>query len=432
LCILFSLGQAYAATVKTLDAVKGAQTWFVEDHTVPMIAIEISLPAGSAYDPAGKPGLAAFAGDMLDEGADGLDSKAYHEALANRAITLSVSPDRDYLEISLVTLSENAKDAFRLLGLALQHARFDPDAIARVRAQVLENFLQENQEPPTVAAKGFNAAFFGNHPYGHPTDGTPQGVQAVTQEDLRAFARSHWVRGGAKIAVAGDVTEQAIGSLLAQVFTSLPGNPPPPPLPIGHLGKPGIQVIAMDVPQPTAVFGVPGILRSDPDFLPAYIANYVLGGGGFSSRLTDEVRVKRGLTYGVSTEVVAYSRAGVVIGEVATRRDSVKQSIAVIRDTFKKFASEGPTDQELADAKTYLTGSFPLAFASDAGIAAQLGTFQRQNLPADYVVKRNALIQAVTIEDIRRVSKRLFDPARLTFVVAGTPTESHPAPPARH
>jgi zinc protease len=184
----------------------------------------------------------------------------------------------------------------------------------------------------------------------------------------------------------------------------------------------------MPVPQPSVVFALPGLMRSDKDFLAGYIANYILGGGGFSSRLTDAVRTQRGLTYDISTGLQAYRRAGVFEGEVATRANAVKQTIAVTRQTLKDFAASGPTAKEMADAKTYLTGSYPLAFASNAGIAGQLNSFQRIGLPIDYVTRRNALINAVTIEDVKRVSARLFNSDRLTIVVAGTPVEPNMRP----
>jgi zinc protease len=182
----------------------------------------------------------------------------------------------------------------------------------------------------------------------------------------------------------------------------------------------------MAVPQPNAVFGLPGVMRADPDFLAAYVANYILGGGGFSSRLMDEVRVKRGLTYGIETQLTSYNRASVMVGSVATRADAVNQTIAVVKDTLSKFAASGATQTELDDAKTYLTGSFPIAFASNAGIAAQLSAFQRQGLDIGYVARRNSLIQAVTLDDVKRAAKRLYDPARLTVVVAGSPVSGQP------
>jgi zinc protease len=179
-------------------------------------------------------------------------------------------------------------------------------------------------------------------------------------------------------------------------------------------------MMPMPVPQPTALFGLPGMLRNDPDYLAGYVANYIVGGGDFSSRLTNEVREKRGLTYGISTNFGEYRAAGYVIGQVATKRESMNESLAVIRETLSRYSAEGPTEQELADAKTYLTGSYPLAFSSNVGIASQLNSFQRDGLPIEYVAHRNALINALTLDDVRRAARRLFDPSRMTVVVAGT------------
>jgi zinc protease len=420
--------RAEAATVTTLNAVRGAQAWFVEDHTVPIIALVASFPAGSTYDPATKPGLAMFAGSLLDEGAGGLDSKAFHLALANRAIQLSVVADRDYLEISLLAETENAAEAFRLLGLALQHARFDADAVARVRAQMLQNIEAENEEPEDIATNGFYETYFDGHSYAHPPEGKSAAIVSITPNELKAFARAHWVCGGLKLALSGDASVATASALLASAFASLPGGSPPSPPPFTRSGKPAVHIIEKPLPQPTVEFGMPGLLRSDPDFVPAYVANYIVGGGTFASRLTTEVRVRRGLTYDISTELTSYRRAGLFLGQVATRRESVLQSIATVRDVLSKFSATGATAQELADAKTYLTGSFSLAFASNAGVAAQLGTFQRLGLGPDYVVKRNDLIEAVTLDDIRHVAKRLFTPERLTVVIAGTPAGSAEKP----
>ena len=417
-----------AATIQNIDLGKNATVWFAEDHTVPVIAFNISLPAGSGYDPAGKAGLAAFAGAMMDEGAGDLSSKAFHEALANRAIGFSARADRDHLVISITTLKENAPEAMRLLQMALTRPRFEPDALARVRTQIIQSLQQDQAEPPRVAGRAFSRAFFGGHPYAHATLGEIGTVSSITAADLRGFARRHWVTHNLKVAVAGDITKPTLTKLLGDTFKPV-SNHAVPPLPnIGRLGRPGVQVVPMPVPQPTAIFGLPGIMRADPDFIPGYVANYILGGGGFSSRLTDEVRVKRGLTYGVSTSLTAYTKASVMMGSVATRANAIRQTVQVVKDTMAKFATEGPTQTELDDAKTYLTGSFPMAFASNGGTASQLGTFQRQNLDIGYVARRNSLIQAVTIADVRRVAKRLYDPAKLTVVIAGTPSDGRPAP----
>ncbi len=411
---------AHAVDVQSPPMPKGEQLWFVEDHTLPMIAMTVSLPAGSAYDPAGKPGLAAFAGNLLDEGAGKMNAQAFQTALSNRAIRLNVSADRDWLVISLVTLSDNARDAFQLLGTALAHPRFDAEAINRVRAQTLSALAQEQEDPASVAGKTFSAAFFHDHPYGHPLTGTAQGVAAIGAGDLKNFAATHWVRDNVRIAVSGDVDKKTLAGLLNLAFGALPQRAVPRVAPIGRVGTANVVFVPMAVPQPVALFGLPGLVRNDRDFLAAYVANHILGGGSFSSRLTNEVRVKRGLTYDVSTSLDAYDRAGVFAGEVATRADGMRETLDVVRHTMADFAANGPTDKELADAKTYLTGSFPLAFGSNVGITGQLNAFQRAGLPVNYVANRNALINAVTLDDVKRVSKRLFDPTHLTVVVAGT------------
>jgi len=427
--LLLSCSVAEAATVQNIDLGRQAQVWFVEDHTVPIVAFTISLPGGSAHDPRGKPGLAAFAAAMMDEGAGNLNSPAFHQALAAKAIQFSARAERDFTVISVTSLAADAGEAMRLLQLALTRPRFDAEPLTRVRASIIQSLQQEAAEPGQVAARAFMRDFFNGHPYGHAANGDIASIGGITQDDLRSFARSHWVKNGVKIAVAGDISRAAVTRLLGQTFAPLPGTAVPAPRDVGRLGRPGVHVVPMDVPQPMAVFGLPGIMRGDPDFIPGYVANYILGGGGFSSRLMDEVRTKRGLTYGVSTSLNPYRKASVMIGQVGTRANAINQTIQVVRQTMADFARNGPTQAELDDAKTYLTGSFPLAFASNTGIAAQLGTFQRQGLDVGYVVRRNSLIQAVTIEDVRRAARRLFDPARLTVMVAGSPG-GVPRPPA--
>jgi zinc protease len=197
-------------------------------------------------------------------------------------------------------------------------------------------------------------------------------------------------------------------------------TPPQIPWP-GKVGAPGVHVVPMPVPQPTVIFALPGLMRSDKDFLAGYVANYIVGGGGFSSRLTNEVRVKRGLTYDISTSLEAFRRAGILVGQVATRADAVNQTIAVTRQTLKDFATNGPTDKELQDAKTYLTGSFPLSLDSTGHIAGILVAIQRDALGIDYLERRKALIESVTLDDAKRVARRLFDPDKLSFVVVGSP-----------
>ena len=416
---LLLVAPAGAVNVKALNAVPGAPVWFSEDHSVPIIALSASFPAGSSYDPSGKSGMAALAASLLTEGAAKLSSDGFQAALAAKGIRLDVQCDRDYTVVSLVTLSANAKEAFRLLALALSKPRFDPEAVARVKIQMLQEMQLARQDPAVVAEKGFYSLYFGPYTYGRPVSGDPAGLSSVTTQELHAFSTAHWVRGGLAIAVAGDANAATATALIRSTFGDLPAATPPPPPPPPRVGAPGLHFLPMNVPQPAVFFGLRGLARNDKDFLAATIANYILGGGE-TSRLTTDVRERRGLTYDVSTELVPYRRAGLVLGTVASRRDAMRHTISLIRSTMSRFATEGPTDRELSDAKQYLNGSFPLSFTSDADIAAKLNVFQQEGLPLDYLNRRAGLINAVSMADVRRVARRLFDPSKMTIVVAGT------------
>lgn len=425
-CLL--VGPATALNVKTLDTVQGVPVWFAEDHSVPIIALSASFPAGASYDPSGKSGLAALAANMLNEGASNLASDAFQTALAAKGIKLEVRCDRDYAVVSLVVLSSNAKEAFRLLGLALSKPRFDPEVVARTKIRMLQAMQLVREDPSEVAEKGFYSLYFGPYTYGRPITGDPAGLSSITTQELHAFAASHWVRGGLKISVAGDVTSAVLTGLLRSAFGSLPeATPSLPPAP-PRVGAPGLHMLPMDVPQPSVVFGLRGPLRNDRDFLAATIANYILGGGG-ASRLATDLRERQGLIYDTYTDVVAYRRASLILGTVSTRRDAVRSTITLIRTTMSRFATEGPTDQEVADAKQYLKGSFPLAFTSDAEIADQLNGLQRDGLPLDYLTGRAGLIDAVSAAEVRRAARRLFDPSKMTTVIAGSlpSTNTEPA-----
>lgn len=404
--------------------------WLAEEHSLPMVAISVSLPAGSAYDPVGKEGLSSLTSSLLDEGAGDMKAFAFRRALESRAIRLNSTSDRDFAILTVQTLSENTDEAFRLLALALAHPRFDKEAVERMRFAILASLKEDEESPRTIAAKAWFRAYFGTHPYAHDDDGTAEGLKSITIPDIKAFAAGHLVRGKAKVAVAGDITPAALTKLIEKTFGPLSPKAPPaiprPKLPATQ----SVQVIPMAVPQPAAVFGFPGPMRSNPDFIPAFVANYVFGGGGFSSRLMDEVRDKRGLTYGISTALADYRAAGVVLGTVASDKNTISAALDVTKDVMARFAKDGVTEKELADAKTYITGSFPLNFDSNAKIATALNGFQRAGLGPDYIVKRNALVNAVTRERVNEVAKKYFDPARLTIVIAGTPQKplATPAP----
>lgn len=420
---------AGAVTVKSVAGPTGVETWLAEEHALPMIAFEISLPAGSAYDPPSRQGLANMAASLLNEGAGDLGSDAFKEALESRAIRLQARVDRDYLVISLTTLGENAGEAVRLTALALTHPRFDPAAVERVRAAALARLKQEDQNPARAAVKAWYAANFDAHAYAHAPDGSASGLSAITPSDLSDFVASHFARGAIKVAVAGDIGEAALKRDLQQLFLALPDrNLPAPPKPV-DTGKPGLRSIPRNEAAPVAVFGMAGPMRSDPDYIAAYVANEILGGGTFSARLMDQVRDRRGLTYGIETHLDDFRSAAVIIGEVQSDKTKIDTALKVTESEMARFAQSGATPKELSDAKTYLTGSYPLTLDSNAKIARTLGQYQRSGLSADYVAKRNALIDAVTLAKVNEAAKKYFDPSRLVVVMVGTPAAPAKTPP---
>ena len=416
---------ANAITVKSVQGPTGVETWLSEEHAIPMIAVNISFPAGSAYDPSDKPGLADMTASLIDEGAGDLASDAFKQALESRAIRLSATAERDYIVVSLTTLRENADEAFRLTALALAHPRFDAEAVERIRAALLASLKQEDEDPARAAVKAWYAAYFGAHPYAHPTAGTPTGIAAIKADDIKAFAADHLVRGGIKLSVSGDITEVQLKKYLQQLFTPLPAKSVPLVAKPADAGKPGTRMVVRNEAAPVAVFGFVGPMRADPDFIPAFVTNYILGGGSFSARLMDEVRDKRGLTYGIYTNLQDFRAASIIVGQVQSDKSKIQTAIDVTKAETARFAKDGATPKELADAKTFLTGSFPLTLDSNAKIARTLNGYQRSGLPADYVEKRNAMIQAVTLAKVNEMAKKYFDPARLVVVIAG-----NPAPPA--
>jgi zinc protease len=421
---------AEAITVKTVQSPAGVETWLSEDHTLPMIAVDVSLPAGSAYDPSDKPGLASLTSSLLDEGAGDLASDAFKQALENRAIRLTAQAERDFIVVTLTTLKDNADEAFRLLGLALAHPRFDAEAVERMRVQQLASLKQEDERPAIVASKSWFATYYGTHPYGRSVKGTPAGVGAITIDDIKAFAASHMVRDRLKVAVSGDITDAQLRKYLQQVFVSLPAKQVPPVPKPAEAAKTGSHTIVRNEAAPVAMFGFAGPMRLDPDFIPAFVTNYIFGGGGFSARLMDEVRDKRGLTYGISTQLADFRSAALILGSVQSEKTKILTALDVTKSEMTRFAKDGATAKELADAKTYLTGSFPLGLDSNAKIARTLGGFQRSGLGADYVEKRNAMIQAVTLAKVNEMAKKYYDPAKLVIVIAGTPAPAAAAAPS--
>jgi zinc protease len=421
LALLNVASAASAMTIERIVSPSGLEAWLVREQSAPLVALSYAFHGGSSQDEAAKAGSANLAADLLDEGAGDLDGKTFHERLENHAIELGFQVARDYFHGSLRTLNEHRDEAFDLLRLALGAPRFDADAVERVRGQTLSSLRRDSTNPNSLASRRWWETAFPDHPYGRESKGTLETVPRIAAGDMRDYVRRAFARNELTVSIVGDIDAKTAGALIDRAFAGLPAkNDLKPVADASPRGMGRRIVINLDVPQAVVTFGGQGLARNDPDFMAGYIVNHILGGGSFSSRLYREVREKRGLAYGVSDSLVWFRRAAVVIGGTATRADRTGEALAIVESETKRMAENGPTADELAAAKSFLKGSYALSLDTSAKIAAQLSQIQLDNLGIDYIERRGAMIDAVSIEDAKRVAKRLYSGGMLV-TVAGRP-----------
>ena len=420
--VMLSAWQARAVEVQRVVSPGGIEAWLVEDHTNPIIAMEIGFKGSAALDPEDKAGLAYMVASTIDEGAGPLDSQAFQGELDNLSISLRFNAGIDSFGGSLETLTENRDRAFELLRLALTEPRFDDEPVERIRSQIIARLSREAEDPDAIAGRILRRLMFEGHPYARPSRGTEASIARITKDDLRGFVQQRFGRDRLFVGVVGDITPAELGQALDDTFRALPAKAAPFEVPEAAVTGAGeTVVIEKPIPQSVVALGQDGIRRDDPDYYAAYVVNYILGGGGFSSRLVEEVREKRGLAYSVYSYLAPLDHGAMVAGGTATQNARVGESLDLIRQEWRRMAEEGPTAEELDAAKRYLTGSFPLRFNSSDNIAGMLVGMQLEDLGIDYLERRNSYVEAVTLEDARRVAARLYRPDALTVVVVGTP-----------
>ncbi len=421
LLLLAFLGRpAGAVDIEKVKSPGGIEAWLVQEDTVPLIAMSFAFrDAGSSRDPAGKEGLANLMSGLLDEGAGPLDSATFQRQMEEKAIRISFDAGRDGFFGTLQTLAANRDAAFGLLRLAISEPRFDDEAVERIRAQVISGIRHDARDPDAIAGRLFAETLFPGHAYGRPSDGTEKSVAAIDRDDLKLFRTAAFGRDRLVIAVVGAIDAATLGPLLDKTFGDLPKTAAPLEI-ADAVPVSGAKASAtLAIPQTIIRFGGPGLKRDDPDFMAAFVMNHILGGGSFSSRLYQEIREKRGLTYGVGTYLTPYDHAGLFVGGLGTSADKADEAIALIRQELTRMAADGPTEKELADAKAYLTGSYALRFDTSSKIARQLLAIQLDRLGIDYVRTRNAQINAVTLDQVKAAARRILDAGAPTIVTVG-------------
>jgi zinc protease len=419
-CLLVVPRWALALDIQSVKSDSGIEIWLVENHVNPIVSVAFGFKGGSGYDPVGKEGIAQLASGLLDEGAGDVDSQTFQKRMTDRGIELSFSAGLDDFTGRSRFLRDDRGEAAELLRLALSAPRFDSEPVERIRNSFLIDIDEAESDPNSIAGRQMEEMMLNGHPYSRPADGTKASMTSITADDLKQFVRQRFVRSRLLVSVVGDVSPAEAKALVDQAFGGLPEDVPLTEVaPIQPSKQGRARVVDFDVPQAIVQFAEPGIPRSDPDFFPAYLVNYVLGGGGFSARLMNEVREKRGLVYGIGTDLWTFDAGGLIAGQFQTDPGKVAQAIEIVRTEWQRIATEGPTPQELDDAKTYLLGYYPRNFTNTMDTAQLLRGLQTEGLGIDYVTRRQKEIAAVTIADTKRAAKRLFDASMLTFVVVG-------------
>ncbi len=419
--ILMALPLRAEVDITEVTSPGGITAWLVEEPSIPFMAIEIRFRGGASLDDPEKRGAINLMTGLLEEGTGDLDSRGFAREVEELAASFSYDVGADSLSVSARFLTENRDAAVDLLRRSLVEPNFDQTALDRVREQVLTGLRSDAKDPDEIARRTWNAATYGDHPYGSNYNGTIESVTALTRDDLIAAHRAVLARDRLYVGVAGDITPEELGPMLDKLLGGLPesGAPMPPQAQLNIKG--GLEVVEFETPQSVAIFGHAGLAQDHPDFFAARLLNQVLGAGGFESRLTTEVREKRGLTYGVYSFLVPQDLANTLQGQVASANDRIAEAIEVIRAEWEKAASDGITQEELDAAKTYMTGAYPLNFSGNAPIARIMVGMQMLGLPIDYIPTRNDKVEAVTLDDVTRVARDLLKPEDLRFVVVGKP-----------
>ncbi|GAA5626275.1 putative zinc protease Rv2782c [Brucella sp. NBRC 12953] len=408
---------ANAIEIQEVVSPKGIKAWLVEDNSVPLVSMRFSFKGGTSQDPGGKEGLANLMTGLFDEGAGDLDSDSFQERIDNLGGEMSFTASPDSVSGSIRMLAENRDAVSDLLALAVNKPRFDQDAVDRIRQQVVASLEASQRNPSTIASRKFSEVLYGNHPYGRPDEGTVKSLQSISREDLATFHRKNFARDRLTVGVVGSINAKDLGEMLDKVFGDLPANAELVPVPDAKLALGTTTSLSFDMPQTSISFVYPAIPRKDPEFFAAYLMNHILG-GGFTSRLYAEVREKRGLAYSVSSSMALRDHVSALTISTATRPEKAQESLKIIREQVAAMANDGPTEAELQAAKSYLKGSYAVNnLDSSVSIAETLVGLQEAGLDREYIDKRAELIDAVTLDQVKAIAKKLLEaePAILIF-----------------
>lgn len=415
-----------AVKIQDVTSENGISAWLVEDYTVPIITVRFAFKGGSTQDPDGKDGLATLISGLFDEGAGELDADAFQEKLDEVGAEMGFEATSDAIYGEMRMLADAKDEALDLLRLALTSPRFDQEPVDRIRGQIATRIQRDMRDPNALGREKFSQALYGDHPYARPSDGTLETLGSITPDDLKAFHGRLFARSNISIAVVGAIDAETLVKELDRVFGELPEQAEIAPVP--YVSPKLDQQVDYEyaLPQSSIQLVYPGLRRDDPAFFDAFIMNHILGGGTFSSRLFNEVREKRGLTYGIGSGLITSDFSDSLFIGTSTRADRVGEALKVIREEVSRMAQEGPTEEELAKAKTYLIGAYPINnLDSSSAVARTLVELQKEKRGIDYIDKRVGLIEAVTLEGVKVAAQRLLQTEPAILVVGPKQAEAN-------
>ena len=425
LFILISLifpSKLWSLEVLNLKTKKGISFWFVADNSVPIISLSISFKGGSYFDSKGKEGTSSFVAALLDEGTGSMNAIEFQEKVKSLGMKLSISTSKDEFNITFQTVSKNKEESFNLLRQAITKPVFSLESIEKVRNQISANLKINESNIQQLSSKVFDENFYVRHNFSKNELGTIDSVAKINREDLINYAKKYFTKSNLVIGVSGNINKEELNRLIDSTFSQLAeGSKKDFYIPKFVKLNKGTFTEIRETPQTSVIFGHHGLMRNDKDFFAIRIANYVLGGGGFQSKLYKKVREERGLVYSIYSYLIPYLNDGIILGGFQTKNDSVQETIDLVRKQWQESKDKGVTQKELSDAKSYYIGSFSRNYTSTLSIASLLQTVQKYNLGIDYFKKRKEIIESLTVEYINEVSRNFFDEDKLFFAIVGNP-----------
>jgi zinc protease len=409
---------AHALEIQRTKLNNGAVLLVSAQHQLPMVSLAIAFDAGSRRDPAGKEGLAELTAASLEQGTKQLSAADFNQKVDFMGSSIGVGADRDYVYASMTSLKKYEGETLHLLAQSLENAGLRDSDIVRKRGDQVAAIQASEEEPGYTAMVAFARQLFGNGPYGHPTEGFAGTVAKLTPEDVRNFYHHYYRTGGAVIAVAGDVDRNTIKSMIEAELSGLAGTVPEQSVPAAPSIAPGIHadLINRNVTQANLILGSGGIARSNPDYYKIQVMNYILGGGGFSSRLMKVVRSKAGLAYSIDSSFSAGKFPGGFAVVLQTKNQSAQEALRLIVAQLREIQNQPVSDGELASAKKYMIGSFPLRLDRQSQIVSFMLQIELYGLGLDYAERYPKLIGDVTALEVQQTAQKYLHPDALELV----------------